>query len=229
MYYFPASRLAAFAAAASVGLALIACSTDNGAPPDRTDVPVTETRNDTESSNTEERPEFEASFDPPSEAGSPEGGTPVPPGDDQCIDKDDPGSSENVATALPNTDDCDNVYKTVSGVAKGAVDVDIYKLSATDETFCSIDADFEVQTAETEMCVFARCKNSTVDAVSGCDQGVATTSDIGMQGCCSAGPGRALPIWDCSGISDDDSADFFIRVRQLNGNKCLPYKFRYRF
>lgn len=223
------SRALAAVAATVVGLVLIGCSTDNGDPEDpAAETPAVETPKEKKASGTEKPPEFEADFDPTDDGGS-NNGDPTPPDGDQCIDNDDPGSAENVAKALPDTTDCDNNYKTVSGVAKGEVDVDYYKLSASDKLGCSIDADFEAQTAGTEICVFARCKNSTVDAVEGCDQGVATTSDIGMKGCCAAAPGRALPKWDCSGFTDNDSADFFIRVRQINSDKCLPYKLRYRF
>ena len=223
-------HVAALVAATFAGLLLIGCSTDNGDPEDPTETPAAEpSAKEKKSSDTEDAPEFDADFDSAEDAGSSNNGDPTPPDGDQCIDNDDPGSAENVAQVLPSTDDCDNGYKTISGVVKGEVDVDFYKLSASDEFGCSLDTDFEAQTAGTELCVYARCKNSTVDAVTGCDQGVMSTSEIGMKGCCAAAPGRALPQWDCSGLTDDDSADFFIRVRQLNGDKCLPYKVRYRY
>lgn len=155
---------------------------------------------------------------------------PAPPESDQCIDKDDPGGSENVAHALPEISDCDNSYRSVAGTMKGAVDVDFFKLSAKDESFCSLDTDFQAATAGTELCVFMRCKNSTVDAVTGCDQGTLATSEIGMKGCCAAAPGSAVPTWDCSGFTDDDSADVFMRVRPLNNaDQCLQYTVKYRF
>jgi hypothetical protein len=223
----PTSRCLAFAAAAAVvGLALLGCATDNGDPEDPMEDPSETPSREKQKRDDEKPPEFEASFDPEPDSGT---GDPTPPDGDQCIDNDDPGSAENVAKVLPDTDDCDNDYKTVSGVMNGAVDIDYYKLSATDRTGCLLDTDFEAQTAGTELCVFARCKNSTIDAVTGCAQGVSTTSTIGMKGCCAAGPGRAVPKWDCEGFTDDDSADFFIRVRQINADKCLPYKIRYRY
>jgi hypothetical protein len=152
----------------------------------------------------------------------------------ECIDNGDPGGSENVATMLPDTDDCDTDLKTLKGIAKGGVDVDFYKLAAKDSGIsfkhpfgCRINADFENETAGTELCVYARCANSSVDAVTGCDGGTVATSEIGMKGCCVAGPGRANPQWDCSGL--DDSVDFFLRVRQQGGDQCLPYSVKYRF
>lgn len=224
----PLLRRLALAAVTLVGVAVVGCSTDNGDVEDPAEAPAVDTPTKEKKTDDEAPPDFEADFDPPDAGDEPDGDT-TPPDGDQCIDKDDPGSSENVAKKLPETDDCDNNYKTVSGVANGAVDVDWYSLSALDKGGCSIDADFEGQTAGTELCVYVRCKNATANPVSGCAAGVAATSDIGMKGCCAAAPARALPKWDCDGFTDDDSADFFIRVKQINADKCLPYKFRYRF
>lgn len=182
-------------------------------------------------------PAFEPTFD--SSPTTPAPGANVTPSSsslEQCIDNGDPGSSENVATRLPDTDDCDDDLKTLTGTARGAVDVDFYKLSASDHGIsfshpfgCRKDTDFEAQTAGTELCVYVRCKNSTVDAVTGCESGTMATSDIGMKGCCAAAPGHAVPKWDCSGLTDDDSADFFLRVKQINGDRCLPYTVKYRY
>jgi hypothetical protein len=203
---------------------LVACATSNGDDEGPAETPATDTpaRDKKPDDNKSEPPKFDATIDPPETGGPGDDEDPTPPGGgDQCIDNGDPGGSENVATALPDTTDCDNDYKTITGVMKGAVDVDFYKLSATDEgislshpTGCKLDTDFEGETAGTELCVFLRCKNSTVNSVTGC---------------CAAAPGKAVPKWDCSGITDNDSADIFIRVRQINGDKCLPYKVRYRF
>lgn len=231
-------------AAAIVGLVLFACATSNGDADDEpVDTPTTETpARDKKPDDKPDPPKFEATIDPSDSGGGDDDDDeddedPAPPGGgDQCIDNGDPGGSENVATKLPDTTDCDNEYKTITGVMKGAVDVDFYSLSAKDEGVsishpfgCSLDTDFEGETAGTELCVFLRCKNSTVNPVSGCAHGTLSTSDIGMKGCCTAAPGRAVPKWDCSGITDDDSADIFIRVRQIGGDKCLPYKVKYRF
>src|SRR5439155_19955816 len=59
-------------------------------------------------------PDFDASFPEDS------GGDPTPPQGDQCIDNDDPGSSESVAHALKNIDDCDGSGATISGVMNGS-------------------------------------------------------------------------------------------------------------
>jgi hypothetical protein len=208
-----------------VGIALIGCasSTEDGELP-----AGAESEEDSVGSKKAPPPDFDADFQ---EAGAPSNrnGDPAPPNADQCIDNDDPGGAENLAKVLPATDDCDDSYKTVSGVAKGQVDVDFYKLSAEDRTLCRTDTDFEGLTAGTELCVYARCKNGTVNAVSGCKAGTPSTNDIGLKGCCAAAPAHATPDLDCSGLTDDDSADFLIRVKQINADKCLPYKFAYRY
>jgi hypothetical protein len=41
-------------------------------------------------------------------------------------------------------------------------------------------------------------------------------------------PGNATPVWDCAGFSDDDSADFFVRIRQTR-DKCAAYSWSYSF
>jgi hypothetical protein len=167
-------------------------------------------------------PAFEAGFEDDASDSTPDGG-------DTCIDDDDPGAAENVAKKLPDTDDCDNAFKTVHGVANGAVDVDFYSLSGTDKGGCVRRTMFESPTAGLELCVFLRCKKGSTNLTS-CTHGVLTESDIGMRGCCSATPGKALPSWSCGGrFQFDDSADMFIRVRQPSGNACVPYSFDYRY
>lgn len=219
-------RFVSVAAAAVV--TLIGCATDNGAasPPDT--VPSSSGEKPPEDA----RPAFDASI--PSD---PDGGTSSDAGSSSdagkdagaCSDPDDPGGTENVAKVLAPTDDCDNDYKTVDGVLISEADVDMYALSATDKTFCSLDTDFEAKTQGMQLCVFLRCKNSTVDAVTGCAQGAEATNELGRKGCCTSGPGHAIPSWDCSGFSDDDSADISIEVKADSALSCRPYTFTYRF
>jgi hypothetical protein len=249
MRFAPTSRPLLWTVAASIAIALIGCaSTDdvgdaNDPAPATNDATAAKADDGkTRSGDDKDRPDFDPQF----QNGADGGGTstndptvdPTPPGgQSSCVDTDDPGSAENLAKKLPDTDDCDNNLKAVSGVANGGVDVDFYALQATDKGIsfehpggCSLDTDFESETAGTEICVFARCRNATENAVTGCAEGTETTNAIGMKGCCAAGPGKAVPQWDCSGITDNDSADFFISVKQINhGEQCLPYKFKYRF
>ena len=169
-------------------------------------------------------PKFEPKFDDKTPDPSKD---PAPPDGDQCTDADDPGGAENTATTLAATDDCNDTVMEVTGKMKGAADVDMYKLSVKDRSCGIFEASFEDETAGTELCVFARCQNSTQDAFGGCKAGTEAVSDIGVKGCCAAAPGKAIPKIDCDGFND--SVDYSIRVRQPAGNQCLPYKFKYSF
>jgi hypothetical protein len=182
-------------------------------------------------------PPFHADFSNAPPAPSANAPAPSSSAANACVDTDDPGADETVAKALPDTNDCIDDHQDVHGVLKSAVDVDFYKLEGTDEGIslkhpfgCRLDTDFSLDAPGAELCVFLRCKNSTADAVTGCAAGTPATSDIGMKGCCANAPGRAVPQWDCSGLTDNDSADIFIRVRPTpNAQACLPYDVSYRF
>lgn len=222
-----ASRVAAVCFAAAAAL-WVGCGTDNGDPAgsESEDVPASAAGTGTSrSDDTPPRPAFDATFDDDGGGTTPDGGAGEP-----CLDPDDPGSSENVAKALPDTDDCDNNLKPVNGVANGAVDVDFFKLSGADKSGCSIAASFELLSQGAEMCVFLQCKKGATN-FDKCTNGTEVTSPLGVKGCCTTGPGKAIPAWSCGGLTQfDDSADMVFRVRQLDGgNACLPYSFSYRF
>ena len=169
-------------------------------------------------------PAFEAGFPDSSSA------DPTPDGGDVCIDKDDPGSTEATAKALPDTTAAQTSPITVKGVLSSPVDVDFYSIKASQALFHFLSADLQDATPSTELCVFAKCLNGTTNW-KGCTQGVEKTSDIGDKGCCTAGPGRADPDWSCGGTFQyDDSAQFYIRIKETaGGSACLPYSFSYAF
>ncbi len=169
------------------------------------------------------RPIFEAGFE---DTGN---GDPTPDGGDTCVDKDDPGSSENTAKMLADTTDGQNDPIIVKGVLNGPVDVDFYSLKMSDTFGHSVGADLQIASASTEMCVFMKCVSGTTN-FSGCAQGVEQTSGIGDKGCCTSGPGKAIPSWSCGGFTQsDDSAQFYFRIKQPSSDKCLPYAFSYAF
>ena len=228
-------RRKAAAAFAAIALACAAwssaCATSNGdateEDPGASSSSSTSSSSSSGSSSGSDRPAFDASFpeeqpdanvDPTPEAGA-----------DTCIDNDDPGGAENVAKTLPATDDCDDKLKSVKGVMNGAVDVDFYKVSVSDDSCGLLQPDIGATTAGIELCAFVRCKNPTPDAVSGCKQGVMqTNAATGMKGCCANGPGKAVPDWNCSGL--DDSADLLIRVKPSgSSDACIAYTFTYVF
>lgn len=222
--------MVAFALAA----ALFGCASANGdgAGDEAGDEPATTAAS--QGDDDTPRPAFDASIDgegDTDDGGAPDPGDPdpnPPGGGDECIDNNDPGGAENVAKALANQTDCDNSAKTIKGVLNGPVDVDYYRMTVTDKFGCSIDTDFESATSGPELCVFVKCTNGTTTHLKSCKSGVQKTSDIGMLGCCSSLPGKAIPDWDCGGITDNDSADMFIRVKQT-ANQCLPYTVDYHF
>lgn len=215
--------VASFALAAAV-----ACGTSNG---DATDPGLDEPppEDDTTSTPPTPRPSFEAGFDP--DGGTPDGSVDAGPDAGTCSDPNDPGGAEASARVLPPTDDGDNSLKPVNGVIMSAVDVDVYKLTATDKTGSFTDTEFSSATPDLELCVFVRCKVTTQNAVTGCVEGNKTNDPVsGWEGCCAGTPGNPTPEYDCSGVPDDDSADFIIRVSPTATTKaCQAYTFQYRF
>ena len=233
---------------AAIALALIACGSGpddeaSGAP---TSPAAREENAEPAPPSASAPPAFSADFShaPPGPSSTASPG--ASPAGATCNDPGDPGSAETLAKALPDTDDCNDDHQTVSGIANGSVDVDFYSLAATDRGIslehpfgCHLDTDFSIEGAGAELCVFVRCKSlglapqPPAEVVTGCDGGTLATSDVGMRGCCAtasdAAAARAVPKWDCSGFLDNESSDFFLRVRQPAGNACLPYTVSYRF
>lgn len=203
----------------------IGCATSNGdALPGSENDPGSSNDEPTE---TKQRPTFEAgAFDAPPSQETPDS-SPEPPGGDTCIDKDDQGSSETTAKALPSTNDGDNSTHSVKGTLNGPVDVDFFKLHMDDNFGSSVDANFQIESAGVEMCVFVKCASGET-SVTGCSGGVVSVSSIGTKGCCATGPSQVTPQWDCPGFTDDDSADFFIRLKQTP-DKCTSYSWTYHF
>lgn len=213
------------------GAVVLACGTSNGeaGTPGLDDPPTEETNGDPSKPS---RPAFEAGFpDPPNDGGTgTEGGTTT-----NCSDPADPGSNAGTARTLDPTDDCNETPIEVKGVVSNGVDVDVYKLSATDKTGCLTNTTFPIATAGVEMCVYVRCKNEelgSTTAVTNCLGGTKKTDGTsGWEGCCAVGPAEPTPEYDCPGFAtDDDSADFQIRVAPTATTKeCQAYSFSYRF
>lgn len=168
------------------------------------------------------RPDFEAGFPEP-DANNVD---PTPDGGDTCIDNGDPGGAENVAKALPDTNDAQNTAINVKGILNGPVDVDFYRLKVADQSLHLLQPDLQIATSGVEMCVFVKCDTNGPSNVTCSSPAVAKKSDIGTDGCCGTGPSAVTPGWDCK--STTDSAELFIRIKQT-GNACLPYSFSYAF
>jgi hypothetical protein len=201
------------------------CGADNGDPTD--DDPTVPTSTTPTSKPDPTTPgDFEADFP---DAGDDDASIdPTPDGGDTCIDNGDPGSAENAAKTLPDTDDSQNTAIDVTGVLSSSVDVDFYSLNASDTFGHELQPAFAIATPGTEMCVFVNCLSGTTNFDS-CSSGVAATSGGGFPGCCAAGPGQPIPSWTCGGFTQsDDSAQLFIRIRQT-AEACTSYSFSYAF
>jgi len=208
---------------------LVACASGT----DGDDSPVTlanapnDEINGAKTPDAEKAPDFEPKFETPATDPSKD---PAPAGADECVDNGDPGGTESTAQQLPETDDCDDAMKPITGKLKSTADVDVYRVK-TKDAWCVRETSFELETPGAELCVFMRCNNGNQEGFKGCDSGTEATSETGLKGCCQAGPGKAVPKLGCSGIFSgyDDSAEFTIRVRQPQANRCLPYRVRYRY
>jgi hypothetical protein len=181
---------------------------DDDTPPSDTDDPPS-------------RPDFDASF--PDDASA----DPTPPDGDECIDKDDPGSTEAVAKALPNIDDDDDSGGTVTGMMHGEVDVDFYKFQGTDSGFGFVNPTVSSGTTGLELCMFVACMSGTMQWKGCSNGGQHKKSDIGNDGCCVATPSSTTLDYDCDGTGSE-SSNVFIRVKQI-GDQCLPYSVDYHF
>lgn len=224
----------AVVAALLVGTSVLACaSTDsdaNGSTGDDDDEDTMTPQPSPPKSGADaatEPPEFEPDF----EDDLPE---PTPDPGDQCIDNDDPGSSENTAVALPNIDDCDSSgagfgkNPPIVGVMKGAVDVDFYKFAGEDTARCKVDPMVVSPTSGLEICMFVSCMKGETK-FKGCTGGVEAVSDIGNPGCCVATPGETKLDFSCGGLTQvNTSANVFVRVKQIT-DQCTPYQFAYHF
>lgn len=177
-----------------------------------------ETRGDTTDT---EKPAFNPQFEE----------TPAPaekPADEECIDNGDPGGTDNTATRLEPVSDCSDNHIELTGRMKGASDIDLYKLSASDDGWgCQIETEIKTETRGIELCVFARRKDGEQGFESCKAGGKPATSDLGDKGCCITGPGDAAP--NLKWTLGSDAVDFTIRVRQPSGNACVPYSIKYRF
>jgi hypothetical protein len=206
----------------AVGVGWLGCASSEDDPVDGPLVTPSSTKTSPEPTT---RPDFEAGFvEAETDGGNVD---PTPDGGDTCVDNGDPGSSEISATKLNDTDDGVDTVTTTTGVLNGPVDVDFYKFGFADGFGGVIGTDIQNKTSGVEMCVFVKCKSGPTTMT--CATGAKTTAPgTGTEGCCVTGPGTANPDWDCEGITDDDSADFFIRIKQT-ADKCTNYSFSYVF
>jgi hypothetical protein len=143
-----------------------------------------------------------------------------------CNDPMDPGGSENTATALKNTDDCDGDGSSIKGVIDGMLDIDMYSLQAADTFGCVIGPTSSTPSTDIQYCMFIKCQGGGMD-FKGCSGSTQEKSDIGLDGCCLTQPGTLTIDYNCTGTTND-SIDVFIRVKGLK-DACIPYTSTYHF
>ncbi len=120
---------------------------------------------------------------------------------------------------------CGGSSKTHNGVADMSGDTDWYTATASGGTLCSGDATAKVDQSNLRVCVFVKCASG--NTTRSCTQGTNAT-DSGLDGCCNTG-GTAEATVQCSGLTNNQSADVYIRVDQPGGNACTAYKLTYSY
>lgn len=142
-----------------------------------------------------------------------------------CVDPlNEPNESENDATEVDDTNDCDGTH-TETGILTPGGDVDWYHFDGTDNLLsCTPNPKVSVNKNGVRVCVFAQCTSGTTQVV--CAQGTAQKSPANRDGCCATG-GTAEITLACSGLGADD-ADVYIRVDQP-GNACVDYQVTYSY
>lgn len=202
---------------------VVACAAETGdreTTAEPTAPPPSHAPTATSSTHDAGRPAFDAGF--------PADKDPEPPHVEECLDPNDPGSTETAAKELPNIDDCDGSAGKITGTLKGAADTDFYKFVASDTWLCSVNPKVSSQTPGLEVCMFVSCLKGTTEVSSCSGGGAKVTSSIGTQGCCVAAPGSTEPYYNCADTSDE-TANVFLRVRQINADKCTAYSVDYNF
>ena len=211
-------------AAVAVGGMWLGCAT-NGDPAQE-DPAVSPTSTSTSKADAAPRPDFEAGFPEPDASDVDATTSDASDASTACVDNGDPGGAENVAKALPDTNDGVDTTSTVKGTLNGSVDVDFYRLKVGDGFPALLQPDLQLATSGVEMCVFVKCDTVGSSNVTCSSPSAAKKSDLLTDGCCVTAPSSVSPGWDCSGTND--SAELFIRIKQT-ANACLPYSFSYVF
>lgn len=142
-------------------------------------------------------------------------------------DANEPDDSQVLATPLGMIDDCDSSGGTLTSVSSGTGDVDWSYYAGSDTTGCVVDPTVQIDAPDLEVCMFFVCASGTT-TVSDCGGGAPATSPAGTPGCCIVGTASMTGNITCSNLTSD-SADVYMRVRQLSSNVCIPYDLAYHF
>jgi hypothetical protein len=150
---------------------------------------------------------------------------------DSCIDSGpgEPNETEDDAHNLGTIDDCDGSGSSVSGVLDGPTDVDWYKYTAEDVSFCIVDPTRDISNGpQIRICKYMQCDGNeavTFDCPSGT---TASTSPDGRKGCCGNAGFDIDP--QCGGSTlNADNGTIFIRIDNPMGHACRDYTLTYHY
>lgn len=162
----------------------------------------------------------------PGEGGGEAGDGAIPPL--SCSgDANEPDDSQVLAFPIGMITDCDSSGGTLTSVSSGTGDVDWSYYSGSDTTGCVVDPTVQIDAPDLEVCMFIVCATGTT-TISSCGSGSPATSPAGSPGCCITGASSMTASITCSALTSD-SADVYMRVRQLSSNVCVPYDLAYHF
>jgi hypothetical protein len=130
--------------------------------------------------------------------------------------------SEAAAFDLGQTDDCDENIAQAAGVLGSSGDIDFFRVSASDELFCTFAPVLAVSaTAPLRTCIYFECMEGTV-SLSCADGTSPATSSLGRPGCCATGSSlQLMPDASCTGSVGDDM-HAFVRLDAAS-ETCVGY------
>ena len=118
----------------------------------------------------------------------------------------------------------DSAGGTFTGVVDSG-DVDYFTYFGEDKLTCLVNAVAATTDPGFRLCLFAACAGGAQTTIKSCKAGVITSGPNGMQGCCATAPGNVELDFDCPGLTDDDSADVWMRVDDATA--CTGYAVSY--
>lgn len=124
---------------------------------------------------------------------------------------------------------CQDDASVLAGVLDGDADVDWFTYRGVDSQACGFNNPFVSHTLTASdavrLCVFAECDQGDPQFM--CPQGSQNSdSPDNRPGCC--GMGDLTFQWNCMG-SQNETADFFVRLDQAPADSCVDYSVSYSF
>jgi hypothetical protein len=140
----------------------------------------------------------------------------------------EPNDTSSTPAGLSDASDCDDFPTgTISGTLYGPGDEDWFSYHDSDDFLCSIYPRVRLTVptgANHDLCVYVACDDDSTPSVS-CTAGT-TSSDYGMNGCCSlsGGSGQENVRLDHDCDATDDSGTLHVRVFNAGVSTCDAYQ-----